>query len=125
MLPQKECRKTPHQSFVKIVHSLVRRTLKRLQRPLTKRKLEDDSSPLDGQQEKTRAYHTPVAGQQEFPIRRPGPPAVPPSPKMDLAFFLFCGSLIFRGFCTLKARQIFCRFFIFGLLPLHSLSLLE
>jgi hypothetical protein len=30
------------------------------------RMLEDDSSPLDGQQEKTRAYHTPVVRQQGF-----------------------------------------------------------
>jgi hypothetical protein len=27
--------------------------------------VENDSSPLDGQQEKTRAYHTPVVRQQE------------------------------------------------------------
>ena len=31
--------------------------------------LENDSSPLDGQQEKTRAYHTPVVRQQEISNR--------------------------------------------------------
>jgi hypothetical protein len=31
--------------------------------------LEDDSSPLDGQQEKTRAYRTPVVRQQEISNR--------------------------------------------------------
>jgi hypothetical protein len=76
--------------------------------------LEDDSSPLDGQQEKTRACHIPVERQQELASHCPAPPVALHVLKIALAFFPFCGILQFRTLCKLKARQTFCRFFISG-----------
>ena len=100
MLPPEECRKTPHQSFAEIAHSLVRRTRKLLQRPSTNRMLENDSSPLDGQQEKTRAYHTPVARQQELPGRHVGRPPCSASRFSKLSLFFSHFGILFLGNCA-------------------------
>jgi|HubBroStandDraft_6_1064221.scaffolds.fasta_scaffold206451_1 hypothetical protein len=81
--------------------------------------LENDSSPLDGQQEKTRAYHTPVARQQEIPNRHLAA-RMPESLKIVLAFFPFSATLFSRKLCDFGVRQIFCRFFCFRRCPRRS-----
>jgi hypothetical protein len=71
--------------------------------------LKDDSSPLDGQREKTRVWHIPVGRQREITSRRS---ALPCSavPQNALCFFpILFVKLFVRG-----ARQTFCRFFIFS-----------
>src|SRR6476660_6275736 len=70
--------------------------------------------PLDGQQEKSRAYHIPVERQQELASHCPAPPVAQHALKIALAFSPSCGILNFRTLCKLKKRQTFCRVFIFG-----------
>lgn len=75
--------------------------------------LENDSSPLDGQQEKTRAYHTPVVRQQEISNRHLAA-RKSEDLKIVLAFSPFPAILFFRKLCECGVRQTFCRFFILG-----------
>ena len=70
-------------------------------------------APLDDQQEKTRAYYTPVGRQQELASHSPGLPAVPQTLKVFLAFSRVYGILIPRKLCESTARQTLCRFYYF------------
>jgi hypothetical protein len=79
--------------------------------------LKDDSSPLDGQREKTRVWHTPVGRQRKI-AAAVQLCHVPQSLRMGLAFFLFCGKLSFvKLFHVVRGRPS-AAFFVFSVL--HS-----
>ena len=83
-------------------------------------------APLDGQQEKPRAYHTPVGRQQELASHGQTLPAVPQTLKVFLAFSLVYGILTSRKLYESTARQTpLPLFYFWGFCQVHSLSLLE
>jgi hypothetical protein len=74
--------------------------------------LENDSSPLDGQQENTRAHHTPDVPQQELSslsLAR----AQFRKPQDERLFFPILGYIVFRNLYVCEVRQTFCRYSYF------------
>ena len=74
--------------------------------------MENDSSPLDGQQEKTRAHPAPVARQQDLLQRSAARPPASLDPKRPLLFFDFVIYCVLENCAYVECGRPSAAFFI-------------